>query len=228
MATIVVIGNSDGIGLALTRRLLDAGWTVTGVSRRAVAIDDPAYAHAVLDVAAPDYADGLAALHARRGPFAACVYCAGIGEPFDDGELARSAQVLRVNLVGAADTAAVVIPPMIEAGGGHFVALSSLGDSTSAAAPSYAASKAGLSTWLGGLSLALRPKRVRVTNIRLGFVATKMAKSPVKPMMMSVDRAVDIVMDCLVRKPARRSYPRAMQLAVAVLSFVTAVKLWFV
>jgi NAD(P)-dependent dehydrogenase (short-subunit alcohol dehydrogenase family) len=31
----VIIGNSDGIGYALTRRLLDDGWTVAGLSRSA-------------------------------------------------------------------------------------------------------------------------------------------------------------------------------------------------
>ena len=45
------------------------------------------------------------------------------------------------------------------------------------AAPSYSASKAGLSSWLGGLALALRPRGVHVTNVRLGFVDTKMAKA---------------------------------------------------
>ncbi|MET3420839.1 NAD(P)-dependent dehydrogenase (short-subunit alcohol dehydrogenase family) [Actinoplanes tereljensis] len=30
----LIVGNSDGIGLALTHRLLAAGWEVTGRSRR--------------------------------------------------------------------------------------------------------------------------------------------------------------------------------------------------
>lgn len=29
----LIVGNSDGIGLALTRRLIDGGWQVTGLSR---------------------------------------------------------------------------------------------------------------------------------------------------------------------------------------------------
>ncbi len=29
----VIIGNSDGIGLALTKRLLNSGWNVLGLSR---------------------------------------------------------------------------------------------------------------------------------------------------------------------------------------------------
>ena len=38
---VLVIGNSDGIGLALTRRLLAEGWTVTGLSRSTSPIEDP-------------------------------------------------------------------------------------------------------------------------------------------------------------------------------------------
>jgi NAD(P)-dependent dehydrogenase (short-subunit alcohol dehydrogenase family) len=34
----VLVGNSDGIGLALTTRLLLAGWQVTGLSRSASSV----------------------------------------------------------------------------------------------------------------------------------------------------------------------------------------------
>ena len=40
-----------------------------------------------------------------------------------------------------------------------------------------------------GIGLALRPHGVAVTNLRLGFVDTKMAKSPVKPFQISADAA---------------------------------------
>ncbi len=223
----LVIGNSDGIGLALTRRLLARGWIVTGVSRRASAVENAAYEHAVLDVASSHYGDALAQLRDRRGPFDVCTYCAGIGEAFDEEELARGAAVMRVNLVGAAETAAVVIPSMIASRRGHFVALSSIGDGTNPAAPSYSASKAGLSAWLGGLALALRPWGVHVTNVRLGFVDTKMAKARVRPLMISVERAVDVVWECLEKKPARRTYPLAMQVLVTLVAVVTAIRLWF-
>jgi NAD(P)-dependent dehydrogenase (short-subunit alcohol dehydrogenase family) len=206
----LVLGNTDGIGLALTRRLLGAGFTVTGVSRRASPVSDPGYDHTVLSVASPAYHEELAALQVRRGPFDVCVYCAGIGELFDGGELERAPEVMRVNLVGAVETAAIVVSWMVRAGSGHFVALSTIADGVSASAPSYSASKAGLSSWLGGLALALRTQApgVRVTNVRLGFVDTKMAKSPVRPMMISAERAAAVVWDCLKTRPARRTYPR--------------------
>ena len=43
-------------------------------------------------------------------------------------------------------------------------------------------------------------KGIKVTNVRFGFVDTKMAKGDVKPFMMTVDRAARHVIDCIHRK----------------------------
>jgi benzil reductase ((S)-benzoin forming) len=47
----LVTGTSSGIGLALSRMLLDAGWDVAGVSRRSAPIAHPRYQHACMDLA---------------------------------------------------------------------------------------------------------------------------------------------------------------------------------
>ena len=66
---------------------------------------------------------------------------------------------------------------MVKRGQGHFIGVSSLANELlSAEAPSYHASKAGFFNYLGVLALALKPKGVHVTNVRFGFVNTKMAK----------------------------------------------------
>lgn len=224
----LIVGNSDGIGLALTRRLLREGWLVTGVSRRPSPLADPSYVHAVHDVSDPGYGDGLRALQGREGPFDVCVYCAGIGQPFDPDDLSAEPQVFRVNLLGAVETSSIVLPPMLAAGRGHLVGLSSIADaSLSPAAPSYAASKAGLSSYLAGLALAVRPRGVHVTNVRFGFVDTKMAKAPVRPMMMTVDRAVEVLMRCLRTRPAQVTYPRSMDVLVHLMRWATSFRLWF-
>lgn len=223
----LIVGNSDGIGLAFTRRLLSAGWRVSGISRRPSPIDHADYEHTVLDVASAEYREQLALLRDRRGPFDVCVYCAGIGELFDPSDLSAESQVFRVNLVAAVDTASAVLPAMLERASGHFIGLSSIGDGISTAAPSYAASKAGLSSYLAALALALRPRGVHVSNVRLGFVDTKMAKSPVKPMMISVEKAATVLMRCLDRRPARLTHPLAMGLLVSVIGWITSIRLWF-
>ena len=46
----LIIGNSDGIGLAATIELRKRGWEVVGISRSESTIKDPTYKHIVTDV----------------------------------------------------------------------------------------------------------------------------------------------------------------------------------
>jgi len=74
--------------------------------------------------------------------------------------------------------------------------------------------------------LALRPRGVRVTNLRFGFVDTKMAKAKARPFMMTTDRAVDVIARCLRRRPARFTYPRRLAALVWLSNLVLSVRLW--
>jgi NAD(P)-dependent dehydrogenase (short-subunit alcohol dehydrogenase family) len=229
----LVVGNSDGIGLALTRKLLADGWTVTGASRSPSRVEHERYEHAVLDVAAPAYRASLAAALARRSlgggaALDACVYCAGIGEFFDPEHLDADARTFAVNLLGVAATLEVVLPGMLAARRGHVVGLSSIADdAASAEAPSYAASKAGLTSYLVGLAFALRPRGVSVTNVRLGFVDTKMAKARVRPFMVSPDKAADVLIRCLRTRPVQVTYPKRMGVLVRAVRWVQSLRVWF-
>jgi NAD(P)-dependent dehydrogenase (short-subunit alcohol dehydrogenase family) len=221
----VIVGNSDGIGLAFTRRLLDAGWTVSGLSRSASEIHHDRYTHEVVDVTGPEFPASLTKAVADGVDL--CVYAAGIGEFPDLDDLAAQTRTVDMNLMGAVRAVEVVVPQMVAAGRGHLVGLSSLADAAvSRQAPAYSASKAGMSMYLRGLTLALRPHGVDVTTVRFGFFDTKMAKSPVKPGMVSVEKAVDVLMRALRSRPATVSYPRRISAAVRVLSVVPAVQLW--
>ncbi len=212
----LLVGNSDGIGLAATKRLLDSWWDIVGISRSESPIEHASYRHLVADVGSNGYPDLLASL-APEGPFDLCIYFAGIGELLDLADMSGEAGIIEVNLTAMVRTAAAVIPQMVERGGGHFIGISSLADELfSAQAPSYHASKAGFSNYLGGLALALKPLRVHVTNVRFGFVDTKMAKGDVRPLMMSVERAVGHLEICIRKKPARYTAPR---MAVPLIKF---------
>ena len=218
----VVVGNSDGIGLAFTRRLLADGWRVTGLSRRENGINVPTYTHHTVDVTSPDYSEVLGKAVDELGQVDLCVYAAGIGEPIDLADLDAQTHTIEVNLMGAARTVAVVVPRMVAAGDGHVIGLSSLADRlVSAEAPGYAGSKAGLSSYLMGLSAALRGRGVSVTTVRFGFVDTKMAKGPLRPLMIPVDRAVEILARCVRSRPVLVSRPRRMALLTSALATVT-------
>ena len=181
----LIIGNSDGIGLATTKRLLIEGWNLTGVSRSKSSINNENYSHFISDVSSSEYWNLIQKL-ADKEPIDLCIYCAGIGELLDITNMKSEPKIIEVNLTGMVKTAAAVVPLMVTRGQGHFIGISSLADELlSAEAPSYHASKAGFSSYLESLALALKNKGVKVTNLRFGFIDTKMAKGDIKPFMMS-------------------------------------------
>ncbi|MCP4657837.1 MAG: SDR family NAD(P)-dependent oxidoreductase [bacterium] len=204
----LLVGNSDGIGLATTRELLRRGWEVVGISRSDSPIEDPSYEHLVAEVQDDEYLEQLRSVLTRGDPVDLCVFCVGIGKKLDPSQMDAEAKVVEVNLLGMVRTASCVIPGMVERGEGHFVGLSSVADEVlSPDAPSYHASKAGFSNYLEGLALALRPKGVHVSNVRFGFVDTKMVKGNVRPFMMGVERSVQHMLSCIEKKPVRYTAP---------------------
>ncbi len=226
-ARVLLIGNSDGIGLEATKQLLSRGLAVTGISRRASPLSHPAYDHTIGDVTSPAYEQQLQRLVDTRGPFDACVYCAGIGALFHEEGVAADARVFEVNLLGAVRTAQVLLPTMIRAGAGHLIVLSSQDDQiASRHAPSYAASKAAVTCYFEGLGMAVRAQGVYVTNVRFGFVDTKMARSPIKPFLMSAPRAAQIVLRALDTKPLRVTCPWRMAWLLRVLRGLTVWRIW--
>jgi short-subunit dehydrogenase len=145
---------------------------------------------------------------ADKAPIDLCVYFAGVGELLDPVDMFAEPWIIDGNLMGMVRAAARVIPAMVRRGQGHFIGISSLADELlSAEAPSYHASKAGFSNYLGGL--ALRPKGVYVTNVRFGFVDTKMAKGDKKPLMIGVEQAVHHLERCIEKRPRVYTAPKA-------------------
>lgn len=209
--TALIIGNSDGIGLAVSRRLLKQGWAVAGISRSASPIHDARYRHTICDVQEPAYPGLLRDVLRDVSRLDVCVYAVGIGELLDMSNMQDDERVFAVNLMGLVKTIAVVLPFMSTHGGGHVIGLSSVADVLlSGDAPSYHASKAAFSNYLEGLALATKSRGVHVTNIRFGFVDTKMARGDKKPFMISVERAVAHVLHCIAKRPVRHTAPKVV------------------
>ena len=216
MRTAIIIGSSDGIGLGVSERLLDEGWSVTGVSRSGSKIKKKDYEHHKCDVTDSSYINKLKKIISKNGVPDLCIYCPGIGELLDLDDMDTDIRTFNVNLIGMVRTASVVIPEMEEKGTGHFVGLSSFADAMlSYDSPAYHASKAGFSVYLESMALALEDTGVKITNVRFGFVNTKMAKGDVKPFMMPVEKAVDHLMKCIKKRPARYSAPKIVILFIS-------------
>ena len=223
---ILIIGNSDGIGFAATEQLLARGRSVIGLSRSASKIDHERYQHHVCDVTSAGFVPLLREILAAEPGLETVIHCAGVGSGFDPMDLSGEQTCFRTNLISVVDLAAEFIPKRVEKGRGHLVVLSSIADGFVVAdAPSYAASKAGLSQYLRGLGLALKDQGVQITNLRFGFVDTKMAQAAVKPFQIRREKAGRIVLRALEKRPSVWSRPRRAAALAAILVGVQRVML---
>jgi NAD(P)-dependent dehydrogenase (short-subunit alcohol dehydrogenase family) len=201
--------------------MLAQGWRVTGVSRSDCEIVGEGHRHQVLDVRAPDYRRALAALCEQDGPFDVVIYCAGVGDLLALDALEEQRATFEVNLLGAVDTFEVLAPAWRQRRRGHFVVLSSLADKiVGPASPGYNASKAAVTSYFESMALAVRKEGIAISNLRFGFVDTKMAKSPFRPFMMTRDRAARAVERVVSRRPLRYSAPWPMVAMCAMLATV--------
>jgi NAD(P)-dependent dehydrogenase (short-subunit alcohol dehydrogenase family) len=111
---------------------------------------------------------------------------------------------------------------MLARHGGRIIGISSIADRALPGAPSYGASKAGMTAYLLGLRAALRKSGVLVSVVRFGFVETKMAKAKNRPLMITPDRAAEVLLGVIRRGSAIKTYPLAMDALVSIASALTS------
>lgn len=221
----IVVGNSDGIGLEVTKQLLKDEWSIIGISRSELNLPDENYQHFTVSVELSRYQDILRELITTHSDIELVIFCPGIGELIDLSDMSYETAVFEVNLIGMVKTTQIIIPYFVNKQKGHFIGLSSLADQMlSEEAPSYHASKAAFSNYLESLALACIKKGVHVTNLRFGFVDTKMAKADVKPFMMSVGKAANHITRCIRKKPARYTAPKIAIPLVKLIRFLLNIK----
>jgi len=144
---------------------------------------------------------------------------AGIGATTDATELdpEEVARVLNVNVMGAVNSVAAVLPEMVERGSGQLVALSSLsayrGLRKSAA---YCASKASLSAFFESVRIDLIGSGIDVTIIHPGFIKTPLTagRKAKMPFLMELDYAVGKMIRAIEKR--KKSYAFPWQLATIV------------
>jgi NAD(P)-dependent dehydrogenase (short-subunit alcohol dehydrogenase family) len=144
---------------------------------------------------------------------------AGIGATTDATELdpAEFANVLSVNVLGAVNCIAAVLPEMVAQGSGQLVAISSLsayrGLRKSAA---YCASKAAVSSLFESVRIDLTGRGVDVTIIHPGFIKTPLTagRKAKMPFLMELDYAVDKIIRAIEKR--KKSYAFPWQLATIV------------
>jgi NAD(P)-dependent dehydrogenase (short-subunit alcohol dehydrogenase family) len=141
---------------------------------------------------------------------------AGVGATTEATELDPEdvARVISVNVLGAVNSVAAVLPEMATRGSGQLVAISSLsayrGLRKSAA---YCASKASLSSFFESLRIDLIGSGVNVTIIHPGFIKTPLTagRKADMPFLMELDDAVKKIIRAIEKQ--KKSYAFPWQLA---------------
>ncbi len=177
--TVLVIGNSSGIGLEATKVLLLNNLRVVGISRSSSEINDTDYEHYIFDVSSADYRVFLDEI-LNRYQFDICIYCAGIIKMANLSDLQDQEEVFAVNLTSAIQTTNLVMRHFHKRKKGHFIGISSIADILpNRFYPAYNASKSALSRYWEALAYLLLTQKnydILISNVRFGPVQTKLAK----------------------------------------------------
>ncbi len=186
MKRAVIIGASSGIGAELAKQL-SVEYGVIGLAARRTQLLEELTAEIgteahimMMDVSNADEAQQrLHNLIEAMGGVDLAVICAGTGCINPELNTEPERQTIDVNVTGFTCLAAVLMNRFIEQGAGHLVGISSVAALRgSGICPAYNASKAYMSNYLEGLALkaARVSKRIIVTDIKPGFVNTRMAQ----------------------------------------------------
>ena len=232
---VLITGASSGIGRGLAVHLAARGAKLGLVARRKAVLDeivqeirteknDNQQSGNVLAIPADvqDAASMRAAaeqLQFEFGRVDVLIANAGVGVSNDAAELdaGKLANVINVNVLGAANSVAAVVPEMVKRRSGHLVVISSLaayrGLPKSAA---YCASKAAVSAMFESLRLDLKPHGIDVTIIHPGFIKTPLTagRQAKLPWLQELEPAVKKIVAAIEKR--KKSYAFPWQLATIV------------
>eukprot|EP00741_Cyanophora_paradoxa_P021512 tig00021357_g20768.t1 len=127
-----------------------------------------------------------------------------------DVDAALAERVVRTNLLGAIFAAQAVLKPMLAAGRGAIVGISSLaGYRALPGASVYGASKSALSYFLETLAIECRGTGVLVSDVCPGFFESPATKDlgNVKPMEMAAEQAAQEVISAIEARKEHHGFP---------------------
>ena len=227
----MITGASSGIGRGIALEVAARGGHLGLLARREDLLNEiveEAKARNVKAVAATaDVRDAKALRGAadrfreELGPIDILIANAGIGTSDHAVSLTpeHAANVIGINVLGAVNSVAAVLPEMVERKQGRLVAISSLaayrGLAKSAA---YCASKAALSAYFESLRIDLRRSGVGVTIIHPGFIKTALTsgREAKMPYLMELEDGVKKIVGAIEREKKIYAFP--WQLATIVRS----------
>ena len=210
MKRAVIVGATSGLGLEVARLLLERGWSI-GVAGRRVEMLEQLRAVApdrvrirAIDVTQSDAPDRLHALIDDLGGMDLYFHSSGIGRQNSDLDPSIELSTVRTNGEGFVRMVTAAYRYFRTQGCGHIAAITSVaGTRGMGAAAAYSATKRFQRTYLDALAqLAHREGlRLRITDIRPGFVRTALLNPEVRyPMLMEPAPVARRIVDAVERR----------------------------
>ncbi len=210
MKRAVIVGATSGLGLEVARLLLERGWSIGVAGRRVEALEqlrtvapDRVRVHAI-DVTQSDAPDHLHALIDDLGGMDLYFHSSGIGRQNSDLDPSIELSTVRTNGEGFVRMVTAAYRYFRTQGCGHIAAITSVaGTRGMGAAAAYSATKRFQRTYLDALAqLAHREGlRLRITDIRPGFVRTALLNPEVRyPMLMEPAPVARRIVDAVERR----------------------------
>lgn len=230
--SILITGASSGIGAALAAVYATSSVRLVLTGRDRARLDavvtDCRALGAEADARIVDVTDrtAMAALIAEcdaTAPLDLVIANAGVsagtlGGP-EQGDQVRT--LFAINVDGVVNTVQPAIDAMLPRGRGQIAIMSSLAALRGfPGAPTYCASKAAVKIWGEALRGALHHRGIAVSVICPGFIRTAMSAENDFPMplLMSADKAADIIRRGLARNRARIAFPWRLYAAVSLVA----------
>ena len=219
---VMITGASSGIGRGLALEIASRGGHLALLARREDLLNEIAGEARNRNVkaifATADVRDAKAVREAadqfrkELGPIDILIANAGIGTADHAVSLTpeHAANVIGINVLGAINSVAAVLPEMVERSHGRLVAISSLaayrGLAKSAA---YCASKAALSAYFESLRIDLRHTGVGVTIIHPGFIKTDLTagREAKMPYLMELEEGVKKIVSAIEKEKKIYAFP---------------------
>ena len=178
----LVTGSSSGIGAAISRELLAAGWQVQGLDRAPASIEHPQFAACTVDLLDAAATAQLLQAELAKGPPQALVHAAGVLRTARLGQLDAAAgeQMWRLHVQAATQLANALLPAMAQAGCGRMVLIGSRISAGMAGRSQYAASKAALATLARSWAGEVAARGITVNTVSPAATATPMLHDPAR------------------------------------------------
>ena len=206
---VIIVGATSGIGRQLSLIYVAKGCLVAVTGRRAALLDElkamhPRQVHtSCFDVIQEDSPQKIRQLIDELGGLDLLIYNSGFGEVSNELDYSIENRTMQTNVNGFLKVVVYAFNYFAQQGRGQIAITSSVaalrGNSR---APAYSASKAFMSNYAEGLNLKAKKwaKDIVVTDIKPGFVDTKLAKGNGRFWVASPRKAAQQIVEAIEKR----------------------------